>query len=80
MFCAHVTFICVCARPVASASQDFTIVVWDATPSRHKPIGLCTGHTSEIVALQFAYPYPILLSADVTVRVLLQCSRDVPLL
>ena len=45
------------------------IVVWDATPTRRRPIALCTGHSAEVNAMTFCYPYPILASADSKVRI-----------
>ena len=59
---------------VATGSADFSVRLWDLAFSR--PVGICSGHTSEITSLAFvasgaSRTYPLLLSADSVGNVML---------
>ena len=62
---------------LASGSLDGEIALWDFEMS--KVLGMCIGHTGDITGIEFASPYPLMITASMDCTVLIWGVRPCPI-
>ena len=61
---------------IATGSIDGEVCVWDFELSKLEAI--CKGHTSDVTAIEFLSPYPLMVTASMDCKVNLWAVRPAP--